>query len=261
MTRNRLLLITGILILAALVVAISRIAFKKQDTESVQPTRGQIVEAVYGLGKVKSTHRFEVKLGILATVQRLHVSEGQFVNKDAPLVEFDTAARFRAPFAGTVTLINNYEGETVVPQVPVLRIEDLKDRFIELSLEQEGALRIRTGQDVRISFESLRGKQLKGKVAALYARDDEFLARIDVEELDQSILPGMTADVAIEVGQVENALLVPAKAVHNGHVLVIRDGKQQKIKVEIGHVDGVMAEIKNGDIRENDNLLVRKADK
>jgi membrane fusion protein, macrolide-specific efflux system len=259
MNRGRLLLILGIFVVATFAVLVGRRAFQNRSLEVLKVTKGEIIEAVYGLGKVKSTHRFEVKLGVLATVQRLYVEEGGFVQKGDRLADFETGAHFRAPFAGTITLINNYEGETVVPQVPVLRLEDLKDRFIELSLEQEGALRIKPGQNARVSFETLRGTKLKGSVAALYSRDDEFLARIDVEGLDQSILPGMTADVAIEIGHVADALMIPVKAIQNGNVLIKRGGKQKKVRVEVGHVDGVMAEIKGGDIQLDDDILVKKA--
>lgn len=252
----------GVLTLV-LAVAVAVVVWSQRggrSVEYVKPHRGQITEAVYGLGKVKSIHRFEVKLGVISTVKKLFVREGQFVNSGDKLIEFESNALFRAPFSGTVTMINNYDGETALPQVPIVRLEDLKRRFIELSLEQEGALRIKPGQPAKVSLESLRGKILAGKVTALFSREDEFIARIDVEGLDEGVLPGMTADVTVEIGTIQNALLLPAKAIQSGVVLVRRDGKRQKIRVEVDHVDGVMAEIKAGELKEEDEVAVRKKD-
>lgn len=233
--------------------------YRQQGYETFRPKKGQVTEAVYGLGKVKSVHRFEVRLGVVSTVERLYVQEGQAVRKGDKLIEFDSGAVFRAPFAGTITLIAHYEGETAVPQLPVLRLEDLTDRFIELSLEQEGALRIQVGQPARISFESLRGQTLNGKVHALFSRDDEFLAHIKVAQLQDSVLPGMTADVTIEIGTNPNAILVPVSAISNGMLTVRRGGKLEKIRAEIGNVDGVMAEIKGDSLTLDDEVLIRKA--
>jgi multidrug efflux pump subunit AcrA (membrane-fusion protein) len=250
----------GIVALIVLTVSVLMIwnLRRNRSVEYIHPHRGEITEAVYGLGKVKSIHRFEVKLGVLSTVKKLYVREGQFVERGDKLIEFDSNALFRAPMSGTVTLINNYDGETALPQMPIVRLENLKERFIELSLEQEGALRIKPGQQARVSFESLRGKILEGRVTALFSREDEFLADIDVTGLDDGVLPGMTADVTIEIGTIQNALLIPAKAIQAGTVLVRRNGKRQKIKVEVDHVDGVMAEIKPGSLTEADEVAIRK---
>lgn len=233
---------------------------RERSIEYVRPHRGDITEAVYGLGKVRSVHRFEVRIGVVSTVKKLFVREGQFVKAGEKLIEFDSNALFRAPFDGTVTFVNNYDGEIAVPQVTVVRLEDLKERFVELSLEQEGALRIQPGQPAKVSLETVRGTVLNGKVSALYSRNDEFLARIDVAGWDDSVLPGMTADVIVEIGKIQNALLIPVKAIQSGMVLIRRGGKRQKVKVEIDHVDGVMAEIKEGNLNLDDEVILRKVE-
>ncbi len=261
MTHKKPWIISASLILVLAGAGVGLNYYRQQNYETFRPKSGKVTEAVYGLGKVKSVHRFDVRLGVVSTVEKLYVREGQNVKKGDKLIEFDSGAMFRAPFDGTITLVAHYEGETAVPQVPVLRLEDLRDRFIELSLEQEGALRIRTGQPAKVSFESLRGQVLEGKVHALFARDDEFLTHIRVDRLDDSILPGMSADVTIEIGTVPNAVLVPVSAISNGMLTVRRNGKLEKIRAEIGNVDGVMAEIKGDALKLDDEVLVRKAKK
>lgn len=48
----------------------------------------------------------------------------------------------RSPLDGVVTVLNYYAGESAPPQATILRVEDLSDRFIEVALEQEGALQV-----------------------------------------------------------------------------------------------------------------------
>ncbi|MGZ3695484.1 MAG: efflux RND transporter periplasmic adaptor subunit [Bdellovibrionota bacterium] len=251
--KTALIAISLIILLAA-----GTVYFRLQQYDVIHPTHGDITEAVYGLGKVKSDQRFEVIVGVISTVTNRFVAEGDFVKKGAPLIEFDHHALFRAPFDGTVTLAALYPGETALPHVPTLRLEDLRNRYIELSLEQQAALRVRKGQGAKVSFESLRGHVLTGKVTALYPREDEFLARIFVPDLEGSILPSMTADVSVEIGQIHNALLIPLKSVQNGMVTVLKNNHWQKVKVDVGHVDGLSAEITGGVLSPNDALRIRK---
>lgn len=232
-------------------------SFRNYGYEIVHPRKGDITEAVYGLGKVKSDQRFEVIVGVISTVTKRYVNEGDFVKKGSLLIEFDDSAKFRAPFDGTVTFVRAFPGETAIPNTPILRLEDLTKRYIEISLEQQATLRIRPDLPAKVSFESLRGRVLNARVAAVYPREDEFLARISVEDLDPSVLPGMTADVAIEISKIHDAMLVPLKAVQNGMVTVRRGGVWQKIKVDVGHIDGFSAEIKGNALSESDEIRIR----
>ncbi len=229
--------------------------------EEVHPKRGEIIEAVYALGKVKSDRRFEVKLGVISTVREVYVREGQHVKTGQPLMRFDFSL-FKAPFDGVVTLVAAYAGETAVPQVAVLRMEDPNKRYIELSLEQQSALRVKVGQTAKASFESLRGAVLTGKISALFSRDDEFLAHVEIDDLEQSILPGMTADVAVEVGKIGDALMIPLRAISSGMVIIKRPGgKREKVKVEVGNINESWAEIKGSTLSIDDVVIVPNARK
>ncbi|MGE4133648.1 MAG: efflux RND transporter periplasmic adaptor subunit, partial [Bdellovibrionales bacterium] len=231
----------GLPFLLIVVLALGIRQYRARGYEWIHPRRGELTEAVYGLGKVKSNQKFEVKLGVISTVKHLYVKEGARVKKGDRLVQFDTNALFTAPFSGTVTWIVSYEGETVVPQATLLRMENLEDRYVEVSLEQEAAIRVKAGQKAKVSFESLRGQVLEGQVIALFPRQDEFIAQVSAPQLGPEVLPGMTADVSIEIGKIEGALLVPLKAIAGGMITIKKNGKRSKKKIEIGHVDGLWA--------------------
>ena len=231
---------------------------KRSQTEALSLKRGNILEAIYGLATVKSDHIYDVKIGILTNVKNLYVKEGSEVKKGEALIEFEGSSTFRAPFSGTITALNVQMGEVALPQVSVMRLEDLEEKFLEVSLEQDAALRVKKGQKAQVVFESISGRKFEGAVTSIYPKQGEFFAVIRVENLDRNILPGMTADVVIEVGGREQVLLVPLRAVQDGFVVRNRNDKKEKIAVEIGYVDDSWGEIVSGDLKENDLVIVKR---
>lgn len=230
--------------------------FRSRGYEVISPKIGPVTEAIYGLGKVKTDRRFEIKLGVTSEIAQIFVREGDIVKKGQPLLRTDPTL-FRAPFDGTVTRLNANVGEVAPPQIVLLRLEDLSDRYIELTLEQESALRVRKNQTALVSFETLRDQRLSGKVTSIFTRDNEFVARIELQGLSASVLPGMTADVSVEVGRIAEALLIPLRAISGGMVILEKtNGKREKLKVEIGHVDRDWAEVKGSNIAPGDRILV-----
>lgn len=256
--KTKVAIVLSLIIVVAAIVT-GGIYYQKSHYTLVSPVKGDIVEAIYGLGKVKSDSRYEVKVGIMTTVEKLYAREGDSVEAGGALIKFKDSAIFKAPFKGRVTRVNHYEKETVLPQAPVLRLENLKERHIEVSLEQNGALRVSEGDLAKVIFESLRNQKYEGKVKSLFPRDDEFIAHIDVKDLPDNVLPGMTADVAIIVGNKKQVQLIPLAAIDNGMVTVKREGERgKKLEVKIGTVDGQYAEVLESPLNYEDKLLVRK---
>lgn len=255
MKKRKLILMSLFFFIASLVVFIQVLRLKKYDV--THPKRGTVIEAVYGLGRVKSFKTYDLVVGVVLQVKKVHVSEGDLVSKGDPLITFDSSTT-RAPFSGVVTSIKIYEGETAIPMVPLLRVENLKRRFIEVSLEQQSALKVKKGQKVRISFESLGRLKLEGEVQVIFPRDDEFIAHIKTKKLADNILSGMTADISIEIGRISNSLMIPIRTISNGMITVKRNGRWVKEKVEIGHVDGLYAEVRNPRLTEDDEIRFKR---
>jgi len=242
------------------IAAVAGFVIIKRQTgyQKVKVEMGDIVEAIYALGEVKTRRQFDLKIGVLAEVQKVHVREGDLVRKGDPLVKFRESLIFSAPFDGVVSQVTIDEGESAVPNTTLVRVDDPYALYIEVSLEQQGALRVQRGQKAEIVFESLRGEKLTGEVSAVFARNKDFLARIDVPNFPSHILPGMTPDVAIVIGRHENVKLIPVSAIRNGNVLRERNGQRQRIPLKIGSVDGLKAEIAEGDLAVGDLVLLKE---
>jgi len=254
MSKRFIYVLAGIGVLLAIILGYG-VFFKKPNV--VKPKVGPIVEAIYALGTVKSDDIYILKLGITSGITQLFVNEGDVVQKGQKLIVTESST-LTSPISGTVTRIYLDKGETVMPGIPVLTVMDLTKTFIQISLDQSSALRIKKGQKAELSFENLRGTKINGTVQKIYPSDGQFLVRLETEALPSGILPGMTADVAIEVARREDAMLVPVSSIHRGQIRILRDGKIKTLSVKIGAVNGELAEVQDGQILEEDEILIGK---
>lgn len=258
-TRSHRLL--AVLVVAAILsislVAGLRVGSQRNEILTDPVRKGVIIESVYGIGTVTAKRSFQLKLGVTSTIRRLFVKEGDQVKHGQRLVDLD-GVLFSAPFDGTITLLPFKVGETVFPQSVVLGLVDLGDRYALVTLEQQAALRVRRGQKAKLSFDSLRAESYDGQVEAIYSNDNNFFVRIGITGLPPQILPGMTADVAIGITEQRDALIVPVAAIDAGKVYVKRGLGTTAVAVKTGIVDGAMAEIVTGDVREGEQLVIHK---
>lgn len=221
------------------------------------PKRGDVVESIYGLGTVTADKVYKMRSGVTLSLRKLYVKEGDLVKEGQPLAELDQTM-MRSPIDGTVTSVAYKNGELVPPQVGIITVTNLKQLYLEVSLEQQSVLPIKVRQNVVISFESLRNERIDGWVEAIYPRDNQFIVRIESKNWPAGILPGMTADVAILIGKKSDVLLIPLRAVSAGQVVRLRDGKKEKIPVKMGIVDGEWGEVISDNISIDDKLVTRK---
>ena len=221
------------------------------------PRRGPVIEAVYGLGTVVAPRTFQLKTGVNLVLRKVFVKEGDNISAGTPLVQFDEPVSTRAPFDGIVTSVPFREGEVIFPQVPVVTLVNLSNLYLEVSLEQQAALRVRKSQAAVVTFESLRSQRFNGRVTSVYPKDNQFIVRIDLDKFPEGALPGMTADTAIEIARRENVLTVPLLSISDGKTTRVRDGHRAKTPVQIGIIDGQWAEIISGDVQEADEVILR----
>lgn len=230
----------------------------KPRLQLISPRQGPLAESVYGVGTVTPRRVYQIKTSVPGILKKLFVAEGQIVKTGDALLQFDEGAFFKAPFDGTITALPFQEGTLIAPQVSALTLTHLQDLYLEVSLEQQSALRIRPGQNIIATFESLRGERFTGKVESIYPRDNQFIVRIKSQTLPPSILPGMTSDVSIEIARHENVLAIPLSALSSGKILRVREGKKVKIDVKVGAIDSEWAEVLEGDITVNDQIIVKR---
>lgn len=117
-------------------------------------------------------------------------------------------------------------------------------------------MKLTKGIKAEISFEFFRNKKLLGTISTIYPKNDQFIAKVLVDEWPQGVLPGMSADVAFEVARKKDVTLIPVKAVANGHILIKRNNKKEKIMVQLGLLDQEKAEVLTPDLLLTDEIIL-----
>jgi HlyD family secretion protein len=163
-----------------------------------------------------------------------------------------------APIGGTISAIDLHVGEQGNTTSAVTISQLSQPYIVDVSLDQTDWGVAKVGNKVNVTFDLLPGKTFPGNVTVVYpelnSSGDAPLVHIQAQ-LDQSISQNLPAGtgVSIEVvgGDANNAVLVPASAVHKNNsggyeVSVIQNGKQKKQRVEIGLQGTAYVEIKSG---------------
>ena len=128
----------------------------------------------------------------------------------------ESYTRVLAPVSGTVTLRNVEIGELVVPGLPIARIAVLDKVWLRVYVPEREVGRVKLGQPAQVSCDSYPDKQYQGRVTEI-AQEPEFTpknvqtkeervklvfgVKIEVQNPDRDLKPGMPADAVILVGQ------------------------------------------------------------
>ncbi len=174
--------------------------------------------------------------------------------------------RLQAPFGGTITAVNIKPGDQVNPGTQAFRIDDLSRLLVDVQVPEIDINRIQVGQPARLTFDAIPGKEYSGKVVEVgqvgtaVAGVVNFTVTIELEDADEAVRPGMTAAVNIVVDQIENALIVPNRAVRlrDGKrvVYLLKDGAATPVPITIGAISDAYSEVIDGELQEGDAVIL-----
>src|SRR6266545_1467148 len=170
----------------------------------------------------------------------------------------------RAPAAGTITEKEITLGEVLETGKKVFVISDLSSVWISFDIYEKDLSKVKIGQKITIRVGAYPERQFVGKVTYISDLMDEktktVKARVEVQNPDRLLKPGMFAEARIETGAVaEKKIAVPKEALFlldDGPVVFIeKDGAFFPRRVETGKEAGGRVEILNG-ISENEKAVV-----
>jgi RND family efflux transporter MFP subunit len=201
-----------------------------------------------------------VKTGVIAEAatgtQLNNISDAQLALKNTQTALDNT--KLIAPISGTVTAMNLNLGEPGNTS-SAITISQLNQPYtLDGSLDQTDWVTAKVGNNVNVTFDLLPGKTFPGTVTTVYPEldtsGDAPLVHILVQlaqSISQNLPAGTGASLEVVGGEADNAVIVPASAVHktsNGgyEVVVIQNGRRIKKQVEVGLQGTAYVEIKSG---------------
>jgi HlyD family secretion protein len=182
----------------------------------------------------------------------------------------------RAPVNGTVILRNIDAGQTVAAslQAPVLFTiaQDLRDMQVEAAIDEADVGRLRVGQQAGFTVDAFPRRDFSGEIRQIRKSPVNvqnvisYTVVISAANPDQSLLPGMTANVRVMVDSRDSVLKFPNAALRfrpgggapaTGRVWVPGpDGQPKAVDLRTGLTDGTSTEILEGPLKEGDEVIL-----
>ena len=170
-------------------------------------------------------------------------------------LELDNAALI-APFDGIVGAVSANAGEQVVVGTPILTLVDPKATRVDVSVDETDLARLTPGKPAAITFDAMPEKRFTGKVlgvapnATVQQGVPTYTVSVSIDDADQPLPAGMTANVSIVVAQKENVVLIPNRAIRrvgrNQTVDVLTGEKPQTRQIKTGLGNELVTEVVEG---------------
>lgn len=191
--------------------------------------------------------------------EQLNVAEADVKRSQAAIVEAErqvvmaeqnllyrkeqlTFTRIVSPYDGLIVRRDRDPGGVVVPGSSILQLISTNEIWVSAWVDETAMARLAPGQPARVVFRSDPAKSYPGEVVRLGRETDretrEFLVDVDVKVLPKNWAVGQRAEVYLDTGQKESALVVPLRfmAWRAGKpgVFAVKNGKARWREVKLG---------------------------
>jgi membrane fusion protein, multidrug efflux system len=169
----------------------------------------------------------------------------------------------RAPFSGRLGLRKVSLGALVRPGDVITTLDDATIIKLEFEIPETVLGGVTVGNTVTARASSMASRKFEGTVTTIDSRIDQTTravrVRAQIANNDDALKPGMFMTVAMSIGKVPDAIVVPEESLlaQGGEqfVFVINDGKATRTRVTIGQRLPGIVQIVNG-LRADDTVAV-----
>lgn len=234
----------------------------------------------------------EARIAEQQATASLHAAEAEVERAEADArlaaVDLDRTV-IRSPIAGVVISRNIDAGQTVAAslQAPILFTiaNDLAKMQVNAAVSETDIGKVHEGGTAEFRVDAYPDRKFRGVVSQVRFAETivdnvvTYTTLIDVENVDLALRPGMTATISFEVARAENVLMVPNAAMRfnpstqaesgdwmrpgkarpmRPRVFRLEAGVPAEAPIEPGLTDGVFTEVRSGELREGDNVVIEQ---
>lgn len=185
---------------------------------------------------------------VTQAVSAIASQEALIAQTNAEIVNIETQLNqmsMKAPFTGTVAVVDISAGETVALNTPVITLISASQLEVDADIPEIYIASIAVHAPAKITLDAYGDtEQFNAQVAAIDPAETivggvpTYTTTFEFEQLDPRIKPGMTATISIIAKQSFNALVVPSSALRftetGTEVLVLEDNKPVVKQVTTG---------------------------
>jgi len=206
----------------------------------------------------KAREQLDVAEARLSQAQTAKIEAEKLVVKNEASLRFAEAQLsytvVTAPFDGLIVKRYRDPGDTVVPGSLVLDLVSLNELWVSAWVDETMLDKLKVGQIAKIVFLSDPKTKLPGKVVRIAPQVDtetrEMLVDVSVDNLPQLWAIGQRAEVYIETGRKENAVVIPQRVIiwRQGQpgVFIIDNAKAYWHRISLGIEGNEKVEVTDG---------------
>lgn len=169
-----------------------------------------------------------------------------------------------APFDGVIAELNiaGKPGELIGRDFTLATLIS-KSRVVEAKISEENYAGLIEGQNAGVSFLSYGPQQYRAtltkKLPTANAETQRYTIHLKVEIPEEKLVPGLTGEVVIVIGQRDNQMIIPRRALRGNQVMVVESGEVVVRTVEVGYTALNEVEILKG-VTPGDLVIVEELD-
>ncbi|CAM3038253.1 efflux RND transporter periplasmic adaptor subunit [Rariglobus hedericola] len=239
----------------------------KLDLETAKADLANFTRLAEG-GQYSSTELDKRKREVRALEQKLEIEQ---INEESLITGLATDIKTRkrqiektslfSPIDADVTSVSAYVGDLIVSSAP-LAILLARERLVEARVSEENFSGIVIGQRAQVRFLGYGDEQFTGTVARVLPTADPLTQRytviLDVKIPPARLVPGLSGEASIIVGQRADVMIIPRRALLGDYVLAVRDGRVKQLRVTRGYESlnevEIVSGLSEGDLVITDNL-------
>lgn len=255
----------------------------------------ELAQANEGRARGLFAQEYVTRQDLDVAVQALKAAKAQYSVAQAQVVRdrrnLDNTV-IRSPVSGVVVSRLVDVGQTVAAslQSPTLFqiAQDLSHMQIDTSYAEADVGNIRVGQQATFRVDAFPNRTFRGEVRQVRLNPTTqqnvvtYDVVVSVDNLDQALMPGMTAYVNIVVAQRKDVLMVPNAALRfrpsdagprqdkprnsgdkpksdatpMGTVYVLANGQPKAVRISVGITDNRMTEVSGGELKDGDAVII-----
>lgn len=242
--------------------------FEQKIAVEVMPvSRGAVRSTCEVLGTVMADKTAQVFPETIGRITQILVKEGSYVTKNSKIIAirnetigFEYEEGFiTSPISGNVAKIMVDVGSMVTPQTPVAMVVDYSKVKVDFNVAEVNMNCISSKEKVYINVDAIPNQTFQGRIGEISPVIDPMTRTLGVKAVVNNagkiLRPGMTARVTVNLGEKENALLIPRDALLDSYLFVVQDSTAERRDVVVGIIGDKNIEIIEG-VSEGERVVV-----
>jgi membrane fusion protein (multidrug efflux system) len=125
--------------------------------------------------------------------------------------------QLRAPFGGRAGIVTISPGAFVNAGTPIVTVQQVDPVYVDFYVPQRNLGELAVGQRVALTLDAFAGKAFEGTLSAINPKVDGDTRNVQVEASvanpERLLVPGMFANVSVDIGKKSRQLTLPQTAV------------------------------------------------